>query len=153
MNSRNNEDGTTLPISENSRNVVKKMKEHDLLSIGKGEGDLQTKDIYLLAVALGLGSPAERMVNPQSWTRTAYFQMEDKSLLRAILLDTADSSKDISDFCDMKAAFDYSRQFTDAGFRRIDEFAAEAMYDKELMVRKMLDYVDSIFEETVNCDN
>lgn len=47
------ENNSTISISEKSRAVVSKMKEHGLLSIGKGDDDTNTKDIYLLAVALG----------------------------------------------------------------------------------------------------
>ena len=51
--------------------------------------------------------------------------------------------------CDTKEAFSYCRQLTDAGFRRLDEFAAGAMYDPDLMARKMLDYVASKYDEVI----
>ena len=150
MSDKTREDNSTLPISEGSRDVVKKMKEHGLLSLGMGEGDSNNKDIYLLAVALGLGSPTERMVAPQSWTRTNYFEMEDKALIQAALLGSLNSSEDIASHCDLKEAFNYCRQFTDAGFQKIDKFAAEGSYDPDLMVRKMLDYVESKYDEVIN---
>ena len=149
MIDRNREDSSTIRISAESRDVVRKMKEHELLSLGMGEGDSNTKDIYLLAVALGLGMPTERMNDPKSWTRASYFELEDKALLRSILLGTLDSTEDIASHGDLKEALNYCKQFTDAGFRRIDEFAADAMYDPDLMVRKMLDYVDSKYDEVI----
>lgn len=150
MSNGNRDEGTSIPISEGSRDVVKKMKDHDLLSMGRGESDSQNKDIYLLAVAMGLGSPTEKMTGAQSWTRVNYFQTEDVALLKAILLATADGTKDITPYCDTKAAFDYSRQFTDAGFKKLDEFAADALYDKDLLVRNMLDYVESMYDKIVD---
>ena len=149
MTDRNREDSASLAISEESREVVRKLKEHGLLSLGKGEGDSNNKDIYLLAVALGLGKPTERMNNPSSWTRISYFEIEDKALIRSVLLGTLDNAKDIINHCDLKEAFNYCRQFTDAGFQRIDNFAAKASYDPDLMVRKMLDYVDEIYDEVI----
>ena len=145
----NKDDNSTLPISERSRDIVTKMKEHNLLSIGKGEGDSNTKDIYLLAVALGLDQPIIKMIKPESWTRTIYFNSSDKSLIRAALLATATDSDDIAAYCDTKEAFNYCKQLTDAGFQSIDEFASSAMYDPELMARKMLEYVDSIYDDVI----
>ena len=128
---------------------VRKMKEHKLLSIGKSEGDSNNKDIYLLAVALGLDHPGEKMSNIDSYTRVTNFRPQDRSLITSVLLGTADEDSDISSYCGLKNAFDYCKQFTDAGFRAIDRFAAEANYDPDLMVRKMLDHVDSIYDDVI----
>ena len=149
MSSNNQYDNSTLPISEASWDVVRKMKEHKLLSIGVGEGDSNNKDIYLLAVALGLDRPTEKLTRSESYTRTSYFTPKDRSLITSVLLGTADEDSDISSYCKTKNAFDYCRQFTDAGFQAIDRFAAEANYDPDLMVRKMLDHVDSIYDDVI----
>ncbi len=149
MNDRSREDSSTIRISAESRDVVSKMKEHDLLSLGVGEGDSNTKDIYLLAVALGLGAPAEKMGDPRAWTRASYFELEDKALIRAVMLGTLDNAENIAAHCDLKEAFNYCSQFTNAGFRRIDEFAADANYDPDLMVRKMLDHVAEKYDELI----
>ena len=45
MIDRYQEDNSTLPISENGREVVTRLKEHNLLSMGKGEMDINNKDI------------------------------------------------------------------------------------------------------------
>ena len=149
MIDRNREDNSSQPISEGSRDVVKKMKEHGLLSLGMREEGSRNKDIYLLAVALGLGSPTKRMIAPQSWARNTYFQMEDKALIQAVLLGSLNSSEDITSHCDLKEAYSYCRQFTDVGFQKIDKFAAEGFNDPDLMVRKMLDYVESKYDEVI----
>lgn len=150
MTDKNREEVTTIHISEESRDVVRKMKEHDLLSLGTGEGDSNTKDIYLLAVALGLDSPPEKLNKPYPWTRASYFGTEDKALIMSVLFGTLnDAADDVAAHCDTKEAFGYCRQLTDAGFRRLDEFAADAMYDPDLMARKMLDYVDSKYDEVI----
>ena len=149
MINNNQNDNTTLPISEGSREVVAKMKEHNLLSIGKGEGDSNNKDIYLLAIALGLENPVDKMSRPESWTRTVNFGGFDKSLVKAAYLGTAADGDDISRYCDAREAFSYCKMLTDAGFLEIDKFAQEASYDPELMVKKMLEYVESIYDEVI----
>lgn len=149
MNDNSQYENSTVPISGASWEIVRKMKEHKLLSIGKSEGDSNNKDIYLLAVALGLDHPGEKMSNIDSYTRVTNFRPQDRSLITSVLLGTADEDSDISSYCGLKNAFDYCKQFTDAGFRAIDRFAAEANYDPDLMVRKMLDHVDSIYDDVI----
>ena len=150
MINRYQEDNSTLPISESSREVVARLKEHNLLSMGKGEMDTNNKDIYLLAVALGLDSPEEKLSKPESWVRTVNFRDDDKSLAIAAYMATALDSDSVGKYCDLRDAFAYCKCRTDAGFRAIDSFASEAMYDPELMVKKMLSYVDTIYDEVVN---
>lgn len=146
----NMDDNSTISISERSRTVVAKMKEHNLLSIGKGDNDTNTKDIYLLAMAMGLDKePSQSIKGGESYTRTIYFKDFDRALLTAAFLENAQGSEDILEFCDIKKAFAYSKGFTDAGFEAIDEIAQSAMYDPELMMKKLLEYVDSIYEEVV----
>lgn len=151
MIDRNLDDNSTLSISEKSRAVVAKMKEHNLLSIGKGENDTNTKDIYLLAVALGLDKMAETTVKKggESYTRTIYFKDPDRALLISALLENARNADKLLEYCDIKRAFTYSKGYTDAGFQFIDDLAQSAMYDPELMVKKLLEYVDSIYDETI----
>ena len=149
MINNNQNDNTTLPISEGSREIVVKMKEHNLLSIGKGEGDSNNKDIYLLAIALGLENPTDRMSRPESWTRTINFDEFDKSLVKAAYLGSVADGDNISQYCDIREAFSYCKKLTDAGFIEIDKFAHEALYDPELMVKKMLEYVDSIYDDVI----
>lgn len=150
MIDRYQEDNSTLPISENGREVVTRLKEHNLLSMGKGEMDINNKDIYLLAVALGLDSPAEKLIKPESWVRMVNFRDHDKALAIAAYMATALDSDSVGKYCDQRDAFAYCKQFTDAGFRIIDSFASDAMYDPDLMVKKMLSYVDSIYEEVIS---
>ncbi len=150
MINNNQNDNTTLPISEGSREVITKMKAHNLLSIGTGEGDSNNKDIYLLAIALGLENPTDKMSKPESWTRTVYFSGFEKSLVKAAYLGNIADSDDISDYCDIREAFAYCKMLTDEGFLEIDKFAQEALYDPELMVKKMLEYVDSIYDGIIN---
>ena len=150
MIERYQEDNSTLPISENGREVVTRLKEHGLLSMGKSEMDTNNKDIYLLAVALGLDSPEERLNKPESWVRMVNFRDFDKHLAIAAYMATAPDSDSVGRYCDQREAFAYCKQYTDAGFRAIDTFASESMYDPELMVKKMLSFVDTIYDEVVN---
>lgn len=150
MIERIQDDNSTLSISEASRAVIARLKDHNLLAIGKSDNDTNTKDIYLLAVALGLSSPIETSnKGAESYTRTIYFKSDDKALLTAALLDTIKDTTEITDFCDSKKAFAYSKGFTNAGFQEIDRIAADGLYDPELVVQKLLDYVDAAFDETV----
>ena len=150
MIDRTQDDNSTISISEASREVVARLKEHNLLAIGKSDNDTNTKDIYLLAVALGLASPVETSnKGAESYTRTIYFKSEDRALLTAALWDTLTDTSDVLELCDSKKAFAYSKGFTNVGFQQIDKFAAESMYDPELMVQKLLDYVESIFDDTI----
>ena len=149
MIERDHADKSSLAISKGSHDIVRKMREHDLLSMGKRKDDSSTADIYLLAVVLGLGSPTERMVSPDSFTRIGYFEMEDKALICAAFIGFLDSSDELTKGSNLKEAFNYWKQFTDAGFQRIDKFAAEGSYDPDLMVRKMLDYVESKYDEVI----
>ena len=146
----NIDDNYTISISEKSRAVVAKMKEHNLLSIGKGDNDVNTKDIYLLAMALGLDKePTSSIKGGESYTRTIYFKDFDRALLVSALLENANSTEDLLEFCDIKKAFSNSKGFTDAGFEVIDELAQNAMYDPELMVKKLLEYVEDLYDETI----
>ncbi len=147
----NQDDNSSISISEKSRAVVNKMKEHNLLSIGRTENDVNTKDIYLLAVALGLDEePKTTIKGGESYTRAIYFKDPDRALLFASLIESAADSDDILESCDSKKAFAVSKGYTDAGFKKIDEMAEESMYDPELMVKKLLDYVDSIYDDVID---
>ncbi len=148
MNSMVN-DNSTLSISEKSRSVVAKLKEHDLLAVGKGDDDTNTKDIYLLAVALGLEKePQLSIKGGESYTRTIYFKDFDKALLIAACLENA-GEDNLLENCDIKKAFSNSKGYTDAGFEAIDKLAQSAMYDPNLMVKKLLEYIDSVYDEIV----
>ena len=149
MTERSAIENTTLPISENSREIVAKMKNHNLLALGKGENDMNNKDIYLLAVAMGLDNPTEQMIKPESWTRVVNFSEKDKALIISALLGTAGSTDEIEEYCDLNNAISYCKKFTDAGFEEIDRIAADVKYNPELLVRKMLNYVDEIYDDVV----
>lgn len=150
MMDRTQDDNSTLSISENSRAIVNKIKDHNLLSIGKGETDTNTKDIYMLAVALGMDEVPEKVIKGgESYTRTIYFRDFDKALLEALLLNRKEDTENITQLCDMKSAFALSKEYTDAGFRKIDKLAESSMYDPELMVKKLLEYTDTIYDKKV----
>ena len=110
---------------------------------------LGNKDIYLLAVAMGLDNPTEQMIKPESWTRVVNFSEKDKALIISALLGTAGSTDEIEEYCDLNNAFSYCKKFTDAGFEEIDRIAADVKYNPELLVRKMLNYVDEIYDDVV----
>ena len=150
MSNQHSIDNATLSISENSRKIVEKIKANNLLSIGKAEKDANNKDIYLLAIALGLDKPIEKMVRTESWVRTIYFNQLDRSIVQAIYLANLPDTEDLSENCDIKDAFNYCKTLTEVGFREIDIFASEANYNPELMVEKLLEYADSIYDETVS---
>lgn len=146
----NMDDNSTLSISEKSRVVVSKMKEHNLLSMGKGDNDVNTKDIYLLAVAMGLDKePSSCIRGGESYTRTIYFKDFDRALLISAFLANAKSSRDILESCDIRKAFANSKGFTDAGFEAIDQLAQSALYDPELLMKKLLEFVDNLYDDVV----
>lgn len=146
------EDNTTLSISNKSREVVSRMKDHKILTLERTEEGAHTNDIYMLAVALGLDSPGESVKKDgDSYTRTYNFKEMDRSLLIAALFDSMeDSNLDNDYYFDIKNAFALSKKYTDAGFEKLDEIISEAMYDPELTVRKLLEYVNTLYDDVVD---
>ena len=117
------------------RDQIDVWKEKKVLGIDM----LENKDIFLLAVALGMGSPVEIQGKRDGFIRTSYIKSRDKSLLASLLLGKLESQEDIDRFANDDLAYEEAERCAESGFAILKNMIDSAACDEELIEKRVLD--------------
>lgn len=124
-------------INSNYRSLIEEMKNSDLL----GFGLVETKEIFMLAVALGLDDP-EEVKHKDGYFLTKYLKTADRAMVAAVLLGTAINDDEIDTFADLDQSLDLCEKCAESGFRELKKKINEARSDRELLERRFMKELD-----------
>ena len=114
-----------------------------------GFKDIENKDRFMLAVALGLNSPCEKdkLKGASGWFRTEVIKhINEKANYQVILLGKA-SSEDIEEAIDLQNNFDMSERCAVSGFEKLREMADIYRNDNDLICKKFIKDLDLLYEK------
>lgn len=133
--------------SSQYRGVVDELKKNDVLGLNIVEG----KDIFMLAVALGLENPTPLKNKVGLFLNTA-LKTADKALMASVLLGTVTDDAQIDEFADQDMSADLCEQCAETGYQLLLKKYNDADCDPDLMERRLIKELELLFMKNVEAD-
>lgn len=133
--------------SSQYRGVVDELKKNDVLGLNIVEG----KDIFMLAVALGLDDPTPLKNKVGLFLNTA-LKTADKALMASVLLGTVTDDAQLDEFADQDMSADLCEQCAEAGYQLLLKNYNDADCDPDLMERRLIKELELLFIKNVEAD-
>ena len=124
--------------------VIDEMKKKDVLGFSIIEG----KDIFMLAVALGLDNPVQLKNRVGLFLNTA-LKTADRALMASVLLGTATNDSQLDKFADQNMIADLCEQCAETGYQFLLKKYNDAGCDSDLLERRMLKELEFLFTKNV----
>lgn len=134
-----------LYINVRYRDQIEIWKEKKILGIDM----LETKDIFLLAVALGINAPTDIKGKRDGFTRTSYIKARDKALIASLLLGKAEDQEEIDKLANDDLSYDEAEKCAEAGFEILKEMIESASFDEELLEKRILAQLNLLYEQNI----
>ena len=129
------------------RTAIEDLKKKDVLGLGIVEG----KDVFMLAVALGLSDP-QPLKNRQGLFLKTALKTADKALMASVLMGTVTEDDQIDDNADLDKSMDACEQCAEAGYQLLVKKYNDAGCDTDLLERRMLKELELLYAKNVACD-
>lgn len=136
-----------LFVSPDYKSVVDGLKEKDVL----GLQIVENKEIFMLAVALGLGNPIQLKKKDGLSLYTA-LKTADKALIASVLLGTISDSEDVDSYADFDASAELCEQYAEAGYSVLQKRFNDAGCDEELFERRLMKELEMLYMKNVEAD-
>lgn len=130
--------------SSQYRTVVDELKENDALGISIAEG----KDIFMLAVALGLESPTQLKNKVGLFLNTA-LKTADRAMIASVLLGTATDDSQLDQMADFDASADLCEQCAETGYQILQKKYNDANCDSTLFERRLIKELELLYAKNV----
>lgn len=133
--------------SSQYREVIDGLKKNDVLGLNIVEG----KDIFMLAVALGLDNPTQLKNKIGLFLNTA-LKTADKALMASVLLGTVTDDSQLDEYADQDLSADLCEQCAESGYQLLLKKYNDADCDPDLMERRMIKELELLFMKNVEAD-
>lgn len=133
--------------SSQYRTIIDEMKKKDVLGLNIVEG----KDIFMLAVALGLENPTQLKNKVGLFLNTA-LKTADKALMASVLLGTVTDDSQLDEFADQEKSAELCEQCAETGYQILQKKYNDADCDSDLMERRMLKELELLFIKNVEAN-
>lgn len=110
---------------------------------------LENKDIFLLAVALGLSTPEDFKEKKDGYFLLKNVETYDKALFGSILLGKLENTDNIDSFSNMDINYDESERCAISGFKKLKDFIDSAGGDSELLEKRALAQLNLLYQKNV----
>ncbi len=110
---------------------------------------LETKDIFLLATALGLNEPKDIDGKKDGYVRLSYIKTYHKSLIASILLGLAENKENVDAFANADVNYDEAERCAEAGFLKLNEMIESAGGDTELLEKRIFSQLNMLYQKNV----
>lgn len=125
--------------------MLKKWDEENIL----GMHMLETKDIFLLATALGLNEPKEIDGKKDGYVRLSYIKTYHKSLIASILLGLEENRENVDAFANADVNYDEAERCAESGFIKLKEMIESAGGDMELLEKRIFSQLNMLYQKNV----
>lgn len=126
------------------KTVIDELKENDVLGLNIAEG----KDIFMLAVALGLDSPTQLKNRVGLFLNTA-LKTADRALIASVLLGTATDDTQLDQFANFDASADLCEQCAETGYQILQKKYNEANCDITIFERRLIKELELLYTKNV----
>lgn len=133
--------------SERYRTVIDSLKEDDVLGLKIAEG----KDIFMLAVAMGIADPTPLKKKVGLFLNTA-LKTADRALIECMLLGTAEDDSQIDELADYDKSADLCEQCAETGYGILLQKFNDAGRDEEVFERRLIKELELLFTKNVAAD-
>lgn len=110
---------------------------------------LETKDIFLLATALGLDTPQDIQGKKDGYVRLSYIKTYHKALLASILLGIEDNHDKIDKFANEEVNYNEAERCAESGFKKLKEMIDAADGDMELLEKRVFSHLNMLYQKNV----
>ena len=110
---------------------------------------LETKDIFLLATALGLDDPKDIQGKKDGYVRLSYIKTYHKALLASILLGLEENRDKIDDFANEDVNYDEAERCAESGFKKLKEMIDSAGGDMALLEKRIFSQLNMLYQKNV----
>lgn len=125
------------------RDEIERWKSKQILGIEL----LDTKDIFMLAMALGMNNPQDIQGKKDGFTRTSYIKSRDKAIMSVLLLGKDGNKDNIDSLTEDDAIFDEAERCAELGFAILKEMIDSANGDEELLEKRLLSKLQLLAEQ------
>ena len=129
------------------KTVVDELKENDVLGLNIAEG----KDIFMLAVALGLDNPTPPKNKVGLFLNTA-LKTADRALIASVLLGTVTDDSQLDQMADFDASADLCEQCAEAGYQVLQKKYNDAGCDVTIFERRLIKELELLYTKNVEGD-
>ena len=133
--------------SSQYRTTIDELKKNDVLGLNIVEG----KDIFMLAVAMGLNDPAPLKNRIGLFLNTA-LKTADKALMASVLLGTVTDDIQLDEFSDHEQSADLCEQCAETGYQLLLKKYNDADCDSDLMERRIIKELEMLYIKNVEAD-
>lgn len=126
------------------KTVIDELKENDVLGLNIAEG----KDIFMLAVALGLDSPTQLKNRVGLFLNTA-LKTADRALIASVLLGTATDDTQLDQFANFDASADLCEQCAETGYQILQKKYNEANCDITIFERRLIKELELLYTKNI----
>ena len=131
-------------VSDAFKKTTDKLKDQDVLGLSMAEG----KEVFMLAVALGLDKPTVLIKRQGLFLNTA-LKTADKALIASVLLGTMSDDEDMDQYADFDKSCELCEKYAETGYQVLLKKYNDAGCDEELLERRMLSEVDLLYSKNV----
>lgn len=110
---------------------------------------METKDIFLLAVSLGLNTPKNIQGKKDGYFLLKNVKAYDLALFASILLGVPDNKNEIDKYANAEINYDEAERCAESGFEKLKEAINSAGGDKELLEKRTLSELKLLYERNV----
>ncbi len=110
---------------------------------------MNNKDIFLLAVALGLNSPEDIQGKKDNYFLLKDIKAYDLAFFGAILLGKPENKDKIDQFANANVNYDEAERCAEAGFKKLKELIDSADGDNELLEKRVLKELQFLYQKNV----
>ena len=133
--------------SNQYRSAIEEMKNNDVLGFDIAEG----KDIFLIAVALGINSPSPLKNKVGLFLNTA-LKTADRALLASVYLGTAKNDANIDFYADWEKSIDLCEESAESGYQILLKKYNDAGCDLNLFERRLIKELELLYMKNVEND-
>lgn len=131
-------------VSDAFKKTTDELKDQDVLGLSMAEG----KEVFMLAVALGLDKPTVLIKRQGLFLNTA-LKTADKALIASVLLGTMSDDEDMDQYADFDKSCELCEKYAETGYQVLLKKYNDAGCDEELLERRMLSEVDLLYSKNV----
>ena len=107
------------------------------------------KDIFLLAVAMGLDTPEDMQGKKDGYFLLKDVKTYDKALFASILLGMPENQDNIDKCANADMNYDASERCAESGFKKLKEFIDAAGGDRELLEKRAFSQLKLLYQKNV----
>ena len=135
-------------INGNHRAFLDEMKRKNILF----DSIAENKDLFLMAVALGINSPADGVAARDGFILLKSLKTSDKALLGSVLLKKAETDEQIDECSDFDKSLDLCELCAETGFGVLQSKVNDAGWDSDLLARRLLNELDFLYTKQIADD-